>query len=129
MTVAIAYPFNLDPVGVVDWTNNSTKIYLDRVLTLLSTNVGQRPMLQKYGTNLSQALFENENRLAISVDQAIRTAIGEWLPQIEVKDIVVGSPDTEGVASVEVFLLLPNSVSTSISITTATFHSDGTITR
>ena len=37
----IRYPFTLDKFGVVNSTTNLGEIYLDRLVTLLSTHVGQ----------------------------------------------------------------------------------------
>ena len=129
MTNAISYPFSIDIFGNVKSTTNVNKIYLDRVLTLLSTNVGQRPILQEYGTDLMQALFENENNLESAVSQAVRQAIARWLPDIGVNQISVGPVDQEGQAEVVITLVMPDSTLSSVTLSTATFGADGTITR
>ena len=54
---AISFPFTLDPFGVVETTSSQTKIYQDRVLTLLSTAVGERPMRPTYGTDVARAFL------------------------------------------------------------------------
>jgi len=41
---AISFPFTLDPFGKTTSTTDQRKIYQDKVLTLLSTAVGERPM-------------------------------------------------------------------------------------
>jgi hypothetical protein len=56
----VSYPFTLDTIGIVKSTDLVSKIYEDRLLTLLSTQVGQRPMRPTYGVDLSRAFFENE---------------------------------------------------------------------
>lgn len=128
MSTAISYPFTLDSVGVVEPTEVVTKIYLDRVLTLLSTNIGQRPMLQDYGTNVMRALFENDNDFPAAVDQAIRQAVGIWIPEISINQITISPPGEDGTATVDIVIELPNSLLTSLSINTAIFNIDGTIT-
>ena len=52
----VLYPFALDNSGKVETTADSSKAYLDRITTLLSTTVGQRPMAQDYGLNLATIL-------------------------------------------------------------------------
>lgn len=127
MTVAIAYPFTLNGAGIVTATNSYNKIYVDRVLTLLSTNIGQRPMLQKYGTNLDQALFENDNRLDLAVKSAVMKAIRTWIPDVGVEQITVAPVDSDGVAAVDIVLRLPNNTTTGVSLTTASFNYNGTV--
>jgi phage baseplate assembly protein W len=128
MSRALAFPYTLDAVGVVDAATVANKIYLDRVLTLLSTNIGQRPMLPSYGTDLDKALFENENNFGPAVQQAIGEAIKTWLPDVIVQDIQISELDA-GVGNVQVTLELPGNTLTTLNISTSTFSYDGTITR
>jgi len=133
----IAYPFSLDIKGVLSVTDLVAKVYEDRLLTLLSTNIGQRPMLPAYGVDLSRAFFENEyisesgnvTSYAKSVEQAIREATQKWLPDITVNQVLVGNPGQDGQASIEILITVPGSVTTSLNTTTAIFYTDGTITR
>jgi len=130
MSAAINYPFTLNFFGVIDTSTDPAKIYEDRVLTLLSTNIGQRPMLPNYGTNLGAALFENENDLTIAIDQTIRTAVANWVPEVSIDSIIIGTIDPyTGEAPVEINLILPDSLLTTISTTTAIINYDGTVTK
>lgn len=127
MTKAINFPFNFRGNGTLVDTEDMAKIYVDRVLTLLSTNIGQRPMMQDYGTDLSHSLFENDNKLERSVKEAVTTALSKWLPDVVAEEINVGLPDDSGVAAVDLLLRLPNNVTTAVQISTAIFYADGTI--
>ena len=129
MSTAISYPYNIDAYGVVKYSTDINKIYTDRVLTLLSTNVGQRPMLQDYGTDLAGALFENQGNFQAAVNQAIRQAIARWIPDIDISDIKIGDIGQDGHADVTVTLTLPTSTLTSLTVSTSSFNADGTITR
>lgn len=125
----ISYPFKLDVKGKVGYTTAANKIYLDRVLTLLSTNINQRPISQDYGTDLGTALFENDNDIVLATTTAIREAMKNWLPEVTIKNITVTEPDQDGVANIEIELVFPNEVVNTLSITTAIFNYDGTATR
>ena len=133
----ISYPFTLDSIGVVKTTDYTPKIYLDRLLTLLSTNVGQRPMNPGYGVDLKTALFENayivdgpqKTTFSAAVKSAIETAVNNWLPDISLGDIKVGPIGEDGIAAIEIVVVLPNSTQATLSTTTAIFTNDGTITR
>ena len=127
MSIAIRYPFTLNN-GKVEATYSPTKLYTDRVLTLLSTNIGQRPILQGYGANMDYALFENDNDLALAVKSAASEAINKWLPQISVASINVGSLDSDGAAEVEIIINLPDNTTSSVSVNTSSFGYYGTVT-
>ena len=129
MTSAISYPYTIDIFGNAKASTDTVKIYLDRVLTLLSTNIGQRPILQDYGTDVMRALFENDNNISLAIDQAVRRAIARWIPEIEVESITVGQVDREGNATVVINLIMPDNSLTSVSLSSATFNIDGTVTR
>lgn len=126
---SISYPFTLDDKGKVESTISPSKIYLDRVLTLLSTNVEQRPMAQNYGTDMGTALFENEGDIVAATQAAIQEALKTWLPEVTIGSITVSTPNEDGVADIQLSLILPNKVSSTLNITTAIFSYDGTVTR
>jgi phage baseplate assembly protein W len=128
MSRAINYPYSLDPVGATEATEQANKIWLDRLLTLLSTNVGQRPMLTSYGTDLMRALFENENVLDTSIKQAVSTAVTVWLPEIKISSISTVLPEYGGQAQVTITVILPDSTIKTLDVSSAIFSSDGTVT-
>ena len=124
---AIEHPFTLNPNGQVYFTTSPSKIYLDKVLNLLTTNIGQRPLMLDYGTDLGKALFENEYAFAPAVTSAINEAIAKWIPEVSVESVVIGDIDINGQVSVTVNLILPNDTSGYLILNSATFGSDGTI--
>lgn len=129
MSMALNYPYTITPSGEVVATAVPTKQLLDKVLTLLSTNVGQRPMLPDYGVDWGKALFENEGDAAIAIPQAINEAISSWLPEITVKDVNVSGSGIDGIQNVVLSLQLPNNTTTTLSINSATLNYDGIVTR
>lgn len=125
---AISYPFTLDGLGVLQSTSDPKKIYLDRLLTLLSTSPGQRPMLPEYGTDVLLALYENDNVVETAISQAIKSAVSIWMPEIDVENVRVSIPDEAGSVEVEIIIKLPNSTLTTLTVSSAIFNIDGTIT-
>ena len=126
--MTISYPFKLSFLGELQGTEEPVKVYTDRLLTLLSTSPGQRPMLPEYGTDVLRALYENDNQLEISINQAVRSAVAVWIPEISIEEISVTLPDQEGKATVTILIQLPNSTLTTLTVSTAIFNVDGTIT-
>jgi phage baseplate assembly protein W len=126
---AISFPFTLDPFGKTTSTTNQRKIYQDRVLTLLSTAVGERPMRPTYGTNIATAMFENQGDVDKAINDAIRSAISKWLPELTVNAInVIGFLDT-GAVTVELNVTLPDFIEDSITVVSTTLNPDATTTR
>jgi phage baseplate assembly protein W len=126
---AISFPFTLDPFGKTTSTTNQRKIYQDRVVTLLSTAVGERPMRPTYGTNIATAMFENQGDIDKAINDAIRSAISKWLPELTVNAInVIGFLDT-GAVTVELNVTLPDFIEDSITVVSTTLNPDATTTR
>lgn len=128
MSSAINFPFTLDNFGVLISTTSSNKIYLDRVLTLLSTNMGQRPMLPEYGIDWGVALFENEGDARAAIPAALQDAIARWIPDVKVNNIKL-QDQQDGIEYVTLELVLPDNTVTTLPISTATFNIDGTVIR
>lgn len=127
MKQAIGFPYTISPAGVVQPTESATKIYLDRVLTLLSYYVGQRPMLPTYGVDWSRSLFENENEAQIAIPIAIAEAIAKWIPEVSVTSVDFAGGNVDGTENVIVSLKLPDDTLTSLTINTGTISYSGII--
>lgn len=126
---SISFPFTLDPFGKTTSTTDQRKIYQDRVLTLLSTAVGERPMRPTYGTNIAAAMFENQGRVEDAINEAIRTAISTWIPELTVSNIkVIGFLDG-GAVNVELNVTLPDFQEDQIRVVSTTLNPDATTTR
>ena len=125
--VAISWPYTLSPQGVVATTSSTTKIYLDRVLTLLSTNIGQRPMVPSYGVDWGAALFETDGDAQTAIEMGIRTAINTWISLVKVDSIKFDFDSTNGVETVIVNLILPDKTTASLPIAIATLNLNGNI--
>ena len=123
---AISFPFSQDIFGVTSSTSTQSKVYLDRLLTLLSTNIGQRPMLPEYGTDIGAALFENDNDFPAAINVAVANAVSRWMPDVTLNNIEISELDT-GQVNVAVTILLPNGQATSLTVNSTVFNADGTI--
>ena len=128
MKTSITYPYTVDVNGTVANSLTSTRLYIDRILTLVSTYKGQRPMLPEYGIDWSGALFENDNNARLAIPVAIREAVATWIPEVEVTDVDIKFDPLAGIEYVTLGVSLPDSTYTTMSINTATFNMDGTVT-
>ena len=127
MSRAISFPYTIDPNGIAQYTESATKIYVYRVLNLLSYYVGQRPMLPTYGVNWSKSLFENDSDAQIAIPLAISEAIAKWIPEVSVTSVDFVGNNFDGTENVIVSLKLPDDTLTSLTINTGTINYSGTI--
>ena len=127
MSKAIGFPYTISPAGVVQYTISPSKIYTDRVLTLLSYYVGQRPMLPTYGVDWSKSLFENDSDARLAIPIAISEAIGKWIPEVSVASVDFAGDNFDGTENVIVSLRLPDDTLTSLTINTGTISYSGTV--
>lgn len=129
MTTSISFPYTIDNTGKVTSVTSTGKLYVDRVLTLLSTNVGQRPMLPQYGVDWSTAIFENDGDSTGAITQAITLAVSKWIPEVSISSIEIGNASPDGIKDVTIGLILPDNSLYTLAVNTALFNYDGTITR
>ena len=126
---AISFPFTLNPFGKTTSTILQEKIYQDRILTLLSTAVGERPMRPDYGTNIGVAMFENQGKIEAAISQAVRSAVSNWIPEVTVENINVIKFLDSGQVAVELNVTLPDFTTTNIQVLSTTLNPDATTTR
>jgi len=126
MKTAISFPFTMSVDGVIQSTSDMSKIFLDKAVTLLSTQVGQRPFYPEYGVDWSTSLFENENNATLAIPNAINLAVIKWLPEISVEDVIL-PPAYSGLQEVDVHLRLPSGEIASVKVSTGTINYDGTM--
>lgn len=126
---AISYPFTLNVFGETTSTTDQKKIYTDRVLTLLSTSIGERPMRPTYGTNLGLAMFENQGVAEVAIPAAIRSAISTWLPALTVNQINIKKFNDGGKVEVELLLTFPDYTTGTITVRSVTLNPDASTTR
>lgn len=128
MTTSISYPYTIDPNGLVISSVDTTKLYLDRVLTLLSTNVGQRPMSPSYGVDWSTSMFENEGDAILAINQAVRVAIANWIPEVTVEGLEIDSNSLSGKLTVNLKLGIPNDTVANLTLNSDIFNYEGLVT-
>lgn len=126
---AIKYPFRINEFGRVEATNDFGKLYLDRVITLVSTIVNQRFMSSEYGVNYRKSLYENGGAFQKAMEEAIREAVAIWLPEITISSYISTAPNSEGVSQITMLIAVPNGKTLSLTFQTFTVDEDGNLSR
>ena len=113
---AIAFPFRIDTYGRLMTTDDPSKIYLDRLYTLLSTMANSRPMNPDYGTDLFRSLYETGQNESAALPHAIKQAVNQWLPMLVIESISVSDTNMDGQVKINVEVSLPDSTTGTVSV-------------
>ena len=106
--IALSLPFRLDAYGSVASTYDSSKVWGDRVLSVVGTLVGERVMNSDFGTYLATYLHENLEGNTEAIEKEVETAFSKWLPLLTLLNVEVSSDSSEGAISIEIVYQLPN---------------------
>jgi phage baseplate assembly protein W len=66
------------------------------IKNVLLTKKGERPMQPEFGSGLQEILFDfNDDELAGKIESTINEAIQQWLPYVNIEDILVENGNYE----------------------------------
>lgn len=122
---AISLPFSLNESYGISFTSNENKIWKDRVFLAISTALYERVMRPSYGTQVKQAIFENEAVASSLLDATIRQTFNTWLPALSLINISPEYVEETGQFSITISYLLPNETTDEVSIKVGTFTRTG----
>lgn len=90
-----AWPMRVDHTGAIAMTSGSSDLD-DAIRVVLLTAPGERVMRPAFGCRIWDLLFEpvNANLLGL-VREAVRDALAQWEPRIEVLDVVPVQDDVD----------------------------------
>lgn len=91
-------PLQVNASGGISFTSDVSRILQQRVVSAVGTQVGERVMLPRYGTDLISDLFEgNDEQTFDDIASKIRTAVVTLVPEVGLLDVQVFSdPDNNG---------------------------------
>jgi phage baseplate assembly protein W len=106
--ITIALPFSVDPYGKVSSTTSQSKIWADRVRSILGTTLRERLMRPTLGTLIPYALFESASTSEAEVKSEITKAFDAQLPLLRLQEITVTIDEYTNVMNATVVYDLPN---------------------
>ena len=115
---AISLPFSIDPYGKVTQTIDQSKIWADKVRSVIGTAVKERVMRPTFGTDIPSAVFENQEDADARVRELVSTSFNTQLPMLELSDVSTSFDQYSGTLTVEIIYALPNEevVSTTVGL-------------
>lgn len=108
MERAISLPFSIDASGAVSSTNNQRKLWQDRVISAVMTNLGERVMRPGYGTVIKSMIFETEGIAVSMIKNSVEKAFSSYLPSLQLQNVNPVMDPQLGVLTVTIEYNLPN---------------------
>ena len=106
--VAIAMPFALDNYGNVRKTYDQTKIWADRVRSVIGTLRGERVMRPTFGSSIPTHVFDTDAVAVENISREVRAAFASHLPRLSLSEVNVSFDDSTATVNIEVIYDLPN---------------------
>ena len=106
--VSISLPFSIDPYGSVGVTTEQSKLWADRVRSVLGTTLRERVMRPTMGTIIPFSLFNSEESASAEIRAEVNKAFGEQLQLLTLEKVNVTSDEYTNVLNIEVVYGLPN---------------------
>ena len=105
---ALSLPFSIDSYGNVFSTSDQSKIWADRVRSVLGTTVRERVMRSGFGTLIPFSLFDTESSAMSQVKTEVNKAFITQLALLRLDKTTVTVDEYTRVLTIEVIYALPN---------------------
>ena len=105
---AIALPFYIDSYGKVASTQEQSKIWADRVRSVIGTSLRERIMRPTFGTLIPFAMFETDSTAESQIRIEVEQAFTQQLSLLTLENVTVTVNEYTNVLSVNVIYALPN---------------------
>ena len=106
--VAISLPFMIDSYGKVNSTTDQSKMWQDRVLSVIGTAIRERVMRQGFGTEIPYTVFETSEEAATTIEREVEHAFNEQLPLLRLQEVTTLNDDYTNMLNVTIIYATPN---------------------
>ena len=120
MEAAISLPFTIDPYGNVTVANTQSKIWADRVLSVLGTNLKERLMIPEFGTLIPTSFMETVDDATDLIQSEVQHAFSTQLTLLTLQKVNINFDEFSSSINIDVVYDLPNNqtVTTTVSLIT-----------
>ena len=105
---SISIPFSIDTFGMVGTTTEQSKLWADRVRSVLGTSLRERVMRPTLGTLIPFSLFNNIENAISEIKEEVTRAFGRQLQLLTLKDTYIEEDSLNSSLKITVTYQLPN---------------------
>jgi len=106
--VTLSLPFSVDSYGKIKTASSASKIWADRVRSVIGTTVRERVMRDTFGTSIAYSVFSNSEDASTSISFETTDAFLKQLPLLKLSSVSSTFDEFTGIMQVEVVYDLPN---------------------
>ncbi|CAB4123517.1 hypothetical protein UFOVP46_30 [uncultured Caudovirales phage] len=113
---AIALPFSIDSYGNIGFATSQSKIWSDRVRSVIGTAIGERVMNSGFGTSIPQTLFSTRSVMEDTINKEANRAFSIFLPLLTLTSVDVTFDEVTNTITADLTYELPNTELSTTSI-------------
>jgi phage baseplate assembly protein W len=106
----IALPFSIDPYGKISVTSDQSKIWADRVRSVMGTFLRERVMRPEFGTDVPYSVFNTQEAAQQEISTETAQAFSQHLPLLTLDSVSSSFDSYSGVINVTITYKLPNDI-------------------
>jgi phage baseplate assembly protein W len=105
---AISLPFSIDSFGKISTTTDQTKIWADKVRSVLGTSIRERVMRPTFGTLIPFSLFNSIENAVSEIEDEVRRAFSKQLQILSLLSVDIEQNNYTNDLKITVVYSLPN---------------------
>jgi phage baseplate assembly protein W len=113
---AISLPFTITAYGKVGDTTDQSKIWSDRVVSVIGTGWGQRLLRYEFGTKIHTEVYNTVTAAEENIKVEIAAAFEQFLPLLTLSEVITSYSQSTNQITVDVRYKLPNQEETTVSV-------------
>jgi phage baseplate assembly protein W len=106
----LALPFSIDPYGKVSVTTDQSKIWADRVRSVMGTFLRERVMRPEFGSNIPYSVFNTQEAASEEISIETSQAFSQHLPLLTLDSVSSSFDSYSGIINVTITYKLPNDI-------------------
>ena len=106
--ITMALPFSIDAYGKIASTDQQSKIWADRVRSVIGTALGERVMRPEFGTEVPYAELQTADDASSQIETTVLHAFEQQLSRLRLQQVTSVLDEYTGTLNVNIIYALPN---------------------
>lgn len=118
--IAISLPFTVNPYGAITTTTEQSKIWADRVRSVIGTNLRERILRPNFGTLVPFSFMETADEADSIIQTEVTAAFARQLPLLDLQSVDILYDEYSNYLNVTIIYALPTNevVQTTVKVIT-----------
>lgn len=129
MSKALSLPFHFDVAsGGLASTTDTAKMWQDRVIVAVMTNLGERVMRPTFGSDAPKTVGHNLSDAVSIISQSITVAFSRWLTDLDLLEVTGFTDSVDGYLVIQIkYKYRAQNINQTVNIKTAILSRSGDI--